>query len=155
MKATVSLPVTPAAAAMKLPLAAGGGDLTLRTSCFAAAVGVPGNPGQYDLYVVGRPDPVRVTATTDAIVEPAAKTEDVPKIKCALQIHLAEKDERINAGYPAYEAALKAAGVKYELHMYPGTQHGFNNNTTPRFDEAAAKLAMSRTYELFNKQLRN
>jgi carboxymethylenebutenolidase len=84
----------------------------------------------------------------------AAKIEDVPKIKCALQIHLAEKDERINAGYPAYEAALKAAGVKYESFTYPGTQHGFNNNTTPRFDEAAAKLATSRTVALFNQYLR-
>lgn len=84
----------------------------------------------------------------------AAKAEDVPKIKSPLLIHLAEKDERINAGYPAYEAALKSAGVKYEIHTYPGTQHGFNNNTTPRFDEAAAKLATSRTIAHFNKYLR-
>ena len=84
----------------------------------------------------------------------AAKAEDVPKIKSPLLIHLAEKVERINAGYPAYEAALKSAGVKYEIHTYPGTQHGFNNNTTPRFDEAAAKLATSRTIAHFNKYLR-
>jgi carboxymethylenebutenolidase len=83
-----------------------------------------------------------------------AKTEDVPKIKAPLLIHYAEKDDRINAGWPAYEAALKAHNVKYTMHMYPGTQHGFNNNTTPRYDEAAAKLAWQRTVEFFNKTLR-
>jgi carboxymethylenebutenolidase len=83
-----------------------------------------------------------------------AKTEDVPKIKAPLLIHYAEKDDRINAGWPAYEAALKANNVKYTMHMYPGTQHGFNNNTTPRYDEAAAKLAWQRTVEFFNKTLR-
>jgi carboxymethylenebutenolidase len=83
-----------------------------------------------------------------------AKTEDVPKIKASLLIHYAEKDDRINAGWPAYEAALKAHNVKYTMHMYPGTQHGFNNNTTPRYDEAAAKLAWQRTVEFFNKTLR-
>jgi carboxymethylenebutenolidase len=83
-----------------------------------------------------------------------AKTEDVPKIKAPLLIHYAEKDDRINAGWPAYEAALKANNVKYTMHMYPGTQHGFNNNTTPRYDEAAAKLAWQRTAEFFNKTLR-
>ena len=60
----------------------------------------------------------------------------------------------MNAGWPAYEAALKAAGVRYERHLYPGTQHGFNNDTTPRFDEAAAKLAWKRTVEFFDKNLR-
>lgn len=84
----------------------------------------------------------------------AAKTEDVPKIKSPLLIHYASNDERINAGWPAYEAALKAAGAKYEAHIYPNTQHGFNNDTTPRFDEAAAKLAWGRTIEFFNKHLR-
>jgi carboxymethylenebutenolidase len=84
----------------------------------------------------------------------AAKTEDVPKIKAPLQIHYASNDERINAGWPAYEAALKAAGIKFEAHIYPNTQHGFNNDTTPRFDEAAAKLAWGRTIEFFNKNLR-
>src|SRR5512137_745329 len=80
--------------------------------------------------------------------------EDAAKIKSPLLIHYAENDQRINAGWPAYEAALKAAGVPYTMHMYPGTQHGFNNDTTPRYDEAAAKLAWQRTIEFFNKYLR-
>jgi carboxymethylenebutenolidase len=80
--------------------------------------------------------------------------EDVPKIKAALVIQSAEVDERINASWPAYEAALKTAGVRYERYLYPGTQHGFNNDTTPRFDAAAAKLAWERTLALFNKHLR-
>jgi carboxymethylenebutenolidase len=84
----------------------------------------------------------------------AAPLEDVPGIKAPLMIQSAEVDERINAGWPAYEAALKAAGVRYERHLYPGTQHGFNNDTTPRYDEAAAKLAWQRTLEFFNKNLR-
>ena len=85
----------------------------------------------------------------------AAKTEDVPKIKAPIMIHYAGNDERINAGWPAYETALKAAGSKYEMFMYPNTQHGFNNDTTPRFDEAAAKLAWGRTIDFFNKSLRS
>ena len=84
-----------------------------------------------------------------------AKAEDVPNIKAPLLIHYAENDERVNAGWPAYEAALKANGVRYEVHFYPGTQHGFNNNTTPRYDEAAAKLAWSRTVDFFKKHLRS
>ena len=84
----------------------------------------------------------------------APNLEDVPKIKAALLIQSAEVDERINASWPAYEAALKAANVRYERHVYPGTQHGFNNDTTPRFDAAAAKLAWERTLAHFNKYLR-
>jgi carboxymethylenebutenolidase len=84
--------------------------------------------------------------------QPAA--EDVAKIKAPLLIHYAENDARINAGWPAYEAALKAANVPYAMYQYPGTQHGFNNDTTPRYDETAAKLAWSRTIEFFNKHLR-
>jgi len=80
--------------------------------------------------------------------------EDVAKIKAPLLIHYAENDDRINAGWPAYEAALKANKVQYVMHKYPGTQHGFNNDTTPRYDEAAAKLAWQRTIEFFNKVLR-
>jgi carboxymethylenebutenolidase len=79
--------------------------------------------------------------------------EDVPKIKATLLIHYASDDERINAGWPAYQAALKAAHVNYEMFMYAGTQHGFNNDTTPRYDEAAAKLAWQRTVALFHKTL--
>jgi carboxymethylenebutenolidase len=82
-----------------------------------------------------------------------AETADVPKIKTPLLIHYAENDQRINAGWPAYEAALKANNVPYTMHMYPGTQHGFNNDTTPRFDPAAAKLAWQRTIEFFKKHL--
>ncbi len=82
------------------------------------------------------------------------KAEDAAKIKSPLMIQYAEKDERINAGWPAYETALKAAGVKYEMHMYPGTQHGFLNDTTPRFDKAAAELAWKRTVDFFTKHLR-
>jgi carboxymethylenebutenolidase len=80
--------------------------------------------------------------------------EDAAKIKAQLQLHYAEKDERITSGWPAYEQALKAAGVKYQAYIYPGVEHGFNNDTTPRYDEAAAKLAWQRTIEFFNKHLR-
>ena len=79
--------------------------------------------------------------------------EEVAKIKAPLLIHYAENDERINAGWPAYEAALKANNVKYEMFKYPGTQHGFNNDTTPRYDEKAAKLAWQRTVDFFKKNL--
>jgi carboxymethylenebutenolidase len=66
----------------------------------------------------------------------------------------ADNDERINAAWPAYEAALKAAGVKFEAFKYPGTQHGFNNDTTPRYDATAATQAWLRTLALFNRTLR-
>ena len=79
---------------------------------------------------------------------------DVAKIKAPLLIHYAALDERVNAGWPAYETALKANGVKYQMFMYPGTNHGFHNDTTPRYDEAAAKLAWSRTIAFFNANLR-
>jgi carboxymethylenebutenolidase len=80
--------------------------------------------------------------------------EDVPKIKAPLLIHYAEKDDRIDAGIPAFEAALKANHIKYELFIYPGAQHGFNNDTTPRYDKAAATLAWQRTMDFFKKNLR-
>ena len=82
-----------------------------------------------------------------------AEAADVPKIKAPLLIHYAETDERVNAGWPAYEAALKENKKKYEVFIYPGTQHGFNNDTTPRYDAAAAKLAWSRTVDFFKKHL--
>jgi carboxymethylenebutenolidase len=80
--------------------------------------------------------------------------EDAAKIKAPLLIHYAENDDRINAGWPAFETVLKANKVRYTMYKYPGTQHGFNNDTTPRYDEAAAKLAWQRTVEFFNKELR-
>jgi carboxymethylenebutenolidase len=84
----------------------------------------------------------------------APDTEDVSKIKAPLMVHSAEKDERINASWPEFERALKAANVKYERFVYPGTQHGFNNDTTPRYDADAAKLAWTRTLAFFEKHLR-
>jgi carboxymethylenebutenolidase len=79
--------------------------------------------------------------------------EDVPKIKAPLLLQYAENDERINAGWPKYEAALKANKVNYQAYVYPGVQHGFNNDTTPRYDEAAAKLAWGRTVAFFKQHL--
>ena len=79
---------------------------------------------------------------------------EVPRIKAAMLIHYAEMDDRINAGWPAYEAALKAANVTHTMYKYPGTQHGFHNDTTPRYDEAAAKLSWQRTVDHFNKYVR-
>lgn len=82
-----------------------------------------------------------------------AKPEDVPRIKAPLLLHFAETDANVNATWPAYEAALKAAGKTYEAHVYPGTGHGFHNDSTPRYDEAAAKLAWERTLAWFRTHL--
>ena len=79
---------------------------------------------------------------------------DVARIKAPLLIHYAALDDRVNAGWPAFEAALKANGVRYEMYMYPGTNHGFHNDSTPRYDEAAAKLAWQRTVDFFNRNVR-
>ena len=83
----------------------------------------------------------------------AAATDSVPKIKAPLLIQFAETDAGINGMWPAYETALKAAGASYEAHTYPGTQHGFHNNSTPRYNEAAAKLSWERTVAFFKKHL--
>ena len=83
----------------------------------------------------------------------AADTASVANIKASLLIQYAESDERINAMWPAYEAALKAAKVPYEVYIYPGTQHGFHNNSTPRYQEAAAKLSWERTIAFFKKNV--
>jgi carboxymethylenebutenolidase len=83
----------------------------------------------------------------------AAETASVPKIQANLLIQYAGNDARINAMWPTFEKALKAAGVPYEMHMYPGTQHGFHNDSTPRYQEAAAKLAWERTVSFFRKHL--
>jgi carboxymethylenebutenolidase len=83
--------------------------------------------------------------------QPAAG--DVPRIAAPLLIHYAENDARINEGWPAYETALKAAGTDYTMHLYPGTNHGFHNDSTPRYDEAAAALAWDRTVAFFRRHL--
>jgi carboxymethylenebutenolidase len=83
--------------------------------------------------------------------QPAA--EDVPQIRAAMLIQYAENDPRINAGWPEFEAALRANNVSHQMHMYPNTNHGFHNNSTPRYDEAAAELAWSRTVAFFREHL--
>jgi carboxymethylenebutenolidase len=83
----------------------------------------------------------------------APATDSVGKIKAKIVAHYAEDDPRVNATRPDYEDALKAAGVEFEMHSYPGTQHGFHNNSTPRYIEAAAKLAWERTIALFKAKL--
>lgn len=79
--------------------------------------------------------------------------EDVPQIKAPIQLHFAELDKRVNAGWPAYEAALKEHVKDYEAYMYPGVNHGFHNDTTPRYNEEAAKLAWERTTSFFKDKL--
>ncbi|MHA6687283.1 YghX family hydrolase [Mesorhizobium sp. A556] len=79
--------------------------------------------------------------------------EDVQKIQAPLLLQFAENDANVNAGWPAYEAALKENGKVYEAHIYPGTNHGFHNDSTPRYDEAAAKLAWDRTIDWFKRYL--
>ena len=83
-----------------------------------------------------------------------AKAEDAPKIKGALMLHYGGLDQRINAGIPVYEAALKATGTKYELYVYEGVNHAFNNDTSPaRYNAEAAKLAWDRTLRLFKEKI--
>jgi carboxymethylenebutenolidase len=80
--------------------------------------------------------------------------EAAAQVKAQLLVHLADQDERINSAWPIYEEALQKAGVKFEVFRYSGTQHGFHNDTTPRYDEASAKLAWQRTIAFFNKTVR-
>jgi carboxymethylenebutenolidase len=82
------------------------------------------------------------------------KAADAAKIKAPMLLHYASLDERITGGWPAFEEALKANHVKYEAYIYQGANHGFHNDTTPRYDEANAKLAWQRTLDFFNKNLR-
>ena len=84
----------------------------------------------------------------------APPSEGVPSIQAPLLIHYAGLDERVNAGWPEYQRALDAAGKSYTVHMYEGANHGFHNDTTPRYDEAAARLAQERTIAFFNEHLR-
>jgi len=84
----------------------------------------------------------------------APPSEDVPAIRAPLLIHYAGLDERVNAAWPEYQRALDANGKTYTMHMYEGANHGFHNDTTPRYDEAAARLAQERTIAFFNQHLR-
>ena len=84
-----------------------------------------------------------------------ASAEDTAKIKAPLMLHYAGNDQGVNSGIPAFEEALKANGKTYTKYMYDGTQHGFHNDTTPRYDEAAARLAWQRTLDFFNKYVRS
>ena len=133
-------------------LVAGAGVLKARpeSSGKIGTVGFCFGGGICNLLAVRLPD-LAASVPFYGVQVPAS---DVPKIKAPLLIHYAENDERINAGWPAYETALKANGVKYQAHFYPGTQHGFHNDTTPRYDEAAAKLAWSRTVAFFKEHLK-
>jgi carboxymethylenebutenolidase len=114
------------------------------------AVGFCYGGGMVNFLATRRPD----LAAGVAFYGSAPDLEDVPRIKAPLVIQSAAVDERINAAWPAFEAALRAAGVRYERHLYPGTQHGFNNDTTPRYDAAAAKLAWERTVAHLNEHVR-
>jgi len=133
-------------------LVAAAGYLKSRPEC-TAKIGVVGfcfGGGIANLVAVRVPD--LAAAVTFYGSQPAAA--DAARIKAPLLLHYAALDERINKGWPAYEAALKASGVKYEMHMYANTNHAFLNDTGPRYDEAASKLAWSRTIAFFNANLK-
>jgi carboxymethylenebutenolidase len=129
------------------------GFLKSRPECTGkvGAVGFCFGGGIVNMLAVRFPD----LAAAVPFYGPQPSAEDTAKIKAPLLIHYAALDERIDAGWPAFEAALKANGVSYQMYMYAGTNHGFHNDTTPRHDEAAAKLAWSRTLAFFNQHLRS
>ena len=133
-------------------LMAGAAYLKARPDCTGkiGSVGFCFGGGIVNLFAVRMPD----LAAAGPFYGAQPPAGDVAKIKAPLLIHYAGLDERINAGWPAYEAALKANNVKYEAHIYPNVNHGFHNDTTPRYDEAAAKLAWSRTLDLFRQTLK-
>jgi len=126
----------------------------LRSSALATgrvgAVGFCYGGGVCNALAVARPD--LAAAVPFYGRQPIAA--DVPAIQAPLLLHYAGNDERINAGWPAYEAALKATGKRYAAHIYPGVNHGFHNDTTPRYDTAAAALAWQRTLDFFAATLR-
>lgn len=133
-------------------LVAAAGYLKSRPECTGkiGAVGFCFGGGIANLLAVRLPD----LAAAVPFYGSAPATADVARIRAPLLIHYAETDERINAQRPAYEAALKANGIPYEMHVYPGTNHGFHNDTTPRYDEAAARLAWQRSVDFLNKNVR-
>jgi len=103
-------------------------------------------------YLAVRMGPDLTAAVPFYGAQPAA--DDVPKIKAPVNAQYAELDTRLTSGWPAYDAALTKAGVTHEGHVYPGANHGFHNDTTPRYDEMAAKEAWGRTLDWFNKYLK-
>jgi carboxymethylenebutenolidase len=128
------------------------GVLKARPECAGkvGAVGFCFGGGMVNTFAVRLPD----LAAAVPFYGGQPNAADTAKINAPLMLHYAGLDDRINAGWPAYEAALKANGVKYQMFMYPNTNHGFHNDTTPRYDEAAAKLAWSRTMAFFNQNLK-
>jgi carboxymethylenebutenolidase len=132
-------------------LVTGAQFLKARPECTGkiAAVGFCFGGGIANMLAVRLPDLAGAVPFYGA--QPTAA--DVAKIKAPLLIHYAGLDERINAGWPAFEEALKANKVRYEAFIYPNVNHGFHNDTTPRYDEAAAKLAWQRTVDFFKKNL--
>jgi carboxymethylenebutenolidase len=128
------------------------GVLKARPECTGkvGAVGFCFGGGMVNTFAVRLPD----LAAAVPFYGGQPNAADTAKIKAPLMLHYAGLDDRINAGWPAYEAALKANGVKYQMFMYPNTNHGFHNDTTPRYDEAAAKLAWSRTMAFFNENMK-
>jgi carboxymethylenebutenolidase len=139
-------------AEMQEDFVAAGAFLKSHEEC-SGAIGVVGfcyGGGICNMMAVRVPD----LAASVPFYGSQAAVEDVPRINAPLLIHYAGLDERINAGWPAYEAALQANGKTYTMHMYEGANHGFHNDTTPRYDEAAAMLAWQRTVDFFNEKLR-
>ena len=139
-------------AEMQEDFVAAGGFLKVHEEC-SGAVGVVGfcyGGGICNMMAVRIPD----LGASVPFYGGQPAVADVPRINAPLLIHYAGLDERINAGWPAYEAALQANGKTYTMHMYEGANHGFHNDTTPRYDETAATLAWRRTVDFFNETLR-
>jgi carboxymethylenebutenolidase len=131
-----------AAAAVAKAIAGGSGKL--------GAIGFCWGGGTVNMLATRFPD-LNAAVPFYGIAPPAAQ---VPAIKAALLLVFADNDERINSTWPRYEAALKEAKIPFQAMRYPGTEHGFNNDTTPRYDETAARLAWGRAVSLFNATLR-
>ena len=135
----------------------GGGIYNFNSSPTLSNLTIKGNSADFAGGGMANDLAVNVPSLKAAVAfygrQPAAA--DVPKIKAALQLHYAGLDDRVNAGIPAYEEALKKAGTTYEIYIYEGVNHAFHNDTAPtRYNEAAAKLAWQRTIEFFGKYLK-